>query len=144
METNLLPNSENLYKYLVSIGLILMISTVYYPLRERQELELLTIQLEFELRSLSYEINENQKNLLSLLDNNNNQLTLTEIDNLNKRNNLKQIELERKVEERKLRKFYIKAYSYLFFVFFPLGILLTIYGFYKWKIIEDKSHKKAP
>ena len=39
METSFLSGSENLYKYLVSVGLLLMVMTVFYPLKEKQEIE---------------------------------------------------------------------------------------------------------
>ena len=39
METSFLSGSENLYKYLVSIGLLLIVLTVFYPLKEKQDLE---------------------------------------------------------------------------------------------------------
>ena len=71
METNLsnfFAGSENLYKYLVSIGMLLIILTVYYPLKEKQELEILKIKLEEDVQILNFNIKENQINILNLQD----------------------------------------------------------------------------
>lgn len=69
METNLsnfFAGSENLYKYLVSIGMLLIVLTVYYPLKEKQELEILKIKLEEDVQVLNFKIKENQTNVLNL------------------------------------------------------------------------------
>ena len=49
METSFLSGSENLYKYLVSVGILLIVLTVFYPLKEKQNIEIKTIGLEKEL-----------------------------------------------------------------------------------------------
>ena len=54
METSFLSGSENLYKYLVSIGLLLIVLTVFYPLKEKQDLEVSRISIEKEALILNY------------------------------------------------------------------------------------------
>lgn len=56
MENNFFSGSENLYKYLVTIGILMLVLTIYYPLKEKQELEILKINLKSELRVLNLEI----------------------------------------------------------------------------------------
>lgn len=140
METSFFSGSENLYKYLVTVGLLLIVMTVYYPLKEKQELEILTIKIENDLNTLNYKIRENSKNVENLKktisrngsSSESNKL-LTELDNLNQENNINQFEIEKKFEEIKCRRSYISLYKWIFWIFFPLGILLSIFGFVKWK-----------
>ncbi len=61
METSFFSGSENLYKYLVTIGLLLIVLTVIYPLKEKQDLEILKITLEKDAKALSYKIKETSK-----------------------------------------------------------------------------------
>lgn len=140
METSFFSGSENLYKYLVTIGLLLIVMTVYYPLKEKQELEILTVKLETELKTLNYKIQENSKNVITLkkiiAKDGNSQETnniLKGLDKLNQENNLNQIETENKYCEIKTRRRYITLYSWMFWLFFPIGILLSVFGFIKWK-----------
>ena len=66
METSFLSGSENLYKYLVSVGLLLMVMTVFYPLKEKQEIEISTIKLEKEVLKLNFKIKDNYKKVKEL------------------------------------------------------------------------------
>lgn len=50
METSFFSGSENLYKYLVTVGTLIIVLTVYYPLKEKQELEVLSIKIENDLQ----------------------------------------------------------------------------------------------
>lgn len=143
MESIFFSGSENLYKYLVGIGLILMVSTVYYPLKEQQELEIKTIELENQLKIQNYSIEKNQKNLNKLhqlikkngkSDKSNKELM--EIDVLNDQNYLNQLKSESKYSEIQVRKSYIWIYKIIFWVFFPLGVIVTIFGFFKWKKVK--------
>lgn len=149
METNFFSGSENLYKYLVTIGLMLIVLTVAYPLREKQELEILKITLENEAKTLSYKIKENNKNLTILNTNikkNGNTeestKTLSEIDKRNRENNISQIESEKKLAEIEIRSKYIRYYSCMFWIFFPIGIVLAIFGFIKWKKAKKNDDTK--
>lgn len=150
METSFFSGSENLYKYLVTVGILLIVLTVYYPLKEKQELELLSIKTENELKILHYKIIENQKEVKSIksfIKNTNpseKNNILKHIREINRKNHINQISLESKALELKSRYFYIKIYSVLFFVFIPGGIYLVIFGFRKWnktKKLDDKILK---
>lgn len=133
MENGFIGGSENLYKYLVTIGLLLIVGTVYYPLKEKQNLELLNITLNNEVRSLSVKIEENEKKINQMkgnklyLEN-----ELKEREKVNQENKLIQIETEKKYEEIVNRGKYISIYNILFWIFLPFGILLCVFGFVKW------------
>lgn len=140
METSFFSGSENLYKYLVTMGLLLIVLTVYYPLKEKQELEIKAITLENEVKTLNHTIQENQKNVKQLQqfikkNGKTHEATeqLNEIEKLNNQNHINQIQTESKYFEIQVRKRYIRLYNIMFWVFFPVGILLTIFGFIKWK-----------
>lgn len=139
METSFLSGSENLYKYLVSVGLLLMVLTVFYPLKEKQEIEIETIKLEKEVLKLNFKIKDNHKKVKELkeLKKKNDTLNLNgiyvnKLDDINLENNLNQFELEKKNDEIKKRVKHIKLYNLLFWIFFPLGLFLAFYGFLKW------------
>jgi hypothetical protein len=139
MENSFLSGSENLYKYLVSVGMLLMVLTVFYPLKEKQEIEIETIKLEKDVLKLNFEIKDNfkkVKNLKKLKKKNDtlklNGIYVNKLDVINIQNHLNQFELEKKNDEIKKREKHIKLYNYLFWVFFPLGFLLALYGFIKW------------
>lgn len=148
MESSFLSGSENLYKYLVSTGMLLIVLTVFYPLKEKQEIEIETIKLEKDVLKLNFEIKDNFKkvNYIKNINKKNNTLKLNgiyvnKLDIINKQNHLNQFELEKKNDEIKKRKSHIKLYNYLFWVFFPIGVFLALYGFIKWfksKKIDDE------
>jgi hypothetical protein len=148
MESSFLSGSENLYKYLVSTGMLLIVLTVFYPLKEKQEIEIETIKLEKDVLKLNFEIKDNFKkvNYIKNIKKKNNTLKLNgiyvnKLDIINKQNHLNQFELEKKNDEIKKRKSHIKLYNYLFWVFFPIGVFLALYGFIKWfksKKIDDE------
>lgn len=149
METSFFSGSENLYKYLVTIGLLLIVLTVAYPLREKQELEILKTTLENEAKTLAYRIKENNKNvtILNTLINKTgntaeNIKTLSEIDKRNQENNISQIESEKKLAEIEIRSRYIRYYNWMFWIFFPIGIVLAIFGFIKWKKAKKNDDTK--
>jgi len=151
METNFLSGSENLYKYLVTMGLLLIVMTVYYPLKEKQELELNIINTEQEAVTLNYNIksvartvNSLKNNVKSLKQDKDIKITIKNIENLLNENQISQYKLEMKYKEIKARKNHIKFYNILFWIFFPIGVLLTIFGFIKWlksKIVDDEILK---
>jgi hypothetical protein len=139
METSFLSGSENLYKYLVSVGLLLMVMTVFYPLKEKQEIEISTIKLEKEVLKLNFKIKDNYKKVKELkkvmlkIDTLKlNATYVNKLDEINIGNHLNQIEIEKKNDEIKKRNTHITLYNYLFWGFFPLGFLLALYGFLKW------------
>jgi predicted CDP-diglyceride synthetase/phosphatidate cytidylyltransferase len=143
METSFLTGSENLYKYLVTMGTLLIVLTVYYPLREKQELEIKSTMLESEVRQLNHLIIENQNNVKKLAEiikkkgrTHESIAYLNEIDKLNNINHRNQINIESKYLEIQIRRKYIGLYNYLFNILFPCGILLTIFGFIKWVSIK--------
>jgi len=147
METSFLSGSENLYKYLVSIGLLLIVLTVFYPLKEKQDLEVSRISIEKEALILNYQIKEASKDVQnlkskvkSLTDKELIENKLNDIDNLIKQSQISQFELEQKYEEINTRKKHIKLYNVLFWIFFPIGVVITFFGFYKWlksKTVDD-------
>lgn len=139
METNLsnfFAGSENLYKYLVSIGMLLIILTVYYPLKEKQELEILKIKLEEDVQILNFNIKENQINILNLQDrvkqNNADIKSLNVIEKINHDNHINHIECKQKYSEIAARQSYIKLYNILFWIFLPTGVIITLFGFTRW------------
>lgn len=134
METSFLSGSENLYKYLVSVGILLIALTVFYPLKEKQNIEIKTIGLEKELSKLNLKIKDNYKKVLELKKDTISipKEKIEEIEKINLENHLNQIEVEKSNDEIKKRKKHISLYYKLFWIFFPLGIILTIYGFFKW------------
>lgn len=149
METNFFSGSENLYKYLVSIGILLTILTVYYPLKEKQELEILTIGLEKDVEALKYKIDRNYKNVNNLKScitengkSTENKEILLEVDKLNNENHLSQIESEKKYSEIKVRRKHIRVYNTMFWIFFPIGSCLMGFGFYKWYSAKKDDDKK--
>lgn len=143
METSFFSGSENLYKYLVSIGILLIVLTVYYPLKEKQGLEIINVQLENDVKILNFKIKENSKNLKNLQvsfakngTTDDNMELLKEIDRLNNNNHFGQIESEKKYSEIIIRTKHIRLYRCLFWVFFPIGILLISFGFFKWNKVK--------
>lgn len=143
MENSFFSGSENLYKYLVSVGILLIVLTIYYPLKEKQDLEIFTVKLKSELQSLNFKIESNKKEADKFFknpsDENLQMIKKTQFDN-----QLNQIALENKFTEIKCRGYYIKMYNYIFWIFLPLGILLIIFGFMRWYIskkIDDEVSK---
>ncbi len=133
MESGFIGGSENLYKYLVTIGLLLIVGTIYYPLKEKQSLELLNITLNNEVRSLTVKIEENKKKIDQLEKNKQNfETELKEREKVNQENKLIQIETEKKYEEVVNRERYISIYNILFWIFLPIGVALCVFGFIKW------------
>lgn len=139
MENSFIGGSENLYKYLVTIGLLLIVGSVYYPLKEKQSLELLKIELQAEVKQLSVKVKSNAKAVEVLknkamvdLDS----VALSKTSELNEQNQIKQLETERKLSEINNRSWYINLYNILFWFFFPVGIVLCIYGFCKWNKVK--------
>ena len=65
---------------------------------------------------------------------------LNDIDKLIKQSQISQFELEQKYEEINTRKKHISLYNVLFWIFFPIGVVITFFGFYKWlksKTVDD-------
>lgn len=153
METNLsnfFAGSENLYKYLVSIGMLLIVLTVYYPLKEKQELEILKIKLEGEVEVLNFKIKENQINIQHLQakigqkDRDIQALeSLNVVNKINYDNHINHIECKQKYSEIKARQSYIKLYNVLFWVFLPTGIIITFFGFIRWYMVKRMDDKTA-
>ncbi|NBG65596.1 hypothetical protein [Acidiluteibacter ferrifornacis] len=148
MENSFLAGSENLYKYLVTMGLLLMVLTVYYPLKETQDLELKTTELESEAKKLEFVFNQNYKSVQELekriLKEGKSEaanLILKEIISINNENNIKQLESERMSDEIEIRKSYIKFYRTIFWIFFPIGFILACFGFFKWKKSKKNDDK---
>ncbi|HAY3562376.1 hypothetical protein KRE43_08575 [Elizabethkingia meningoseptica] len=152
MESNFFSGSENLYKYLVSIGILMLVLTIYYPLREKQELEILKIGLQSELKVLNLELKENKIKIndLSKFINNKNidesqkKQIFTEITQKQHSNEIKQMGVDGKILELQNREKYINIYNKLFWIFITLGFILVFYGFVKWhesKKIDDQKSK---
>lgn len=147
METSFISGSENLYKYLVSIGILMIILSIFYPLKEKQELEIVKINTKKEALALNFQINEVNKEVQKLKNQTNDidrealKKMLDEIEDLHIQNQLSQYELEKKYEEIEARTRHIRLYHWLFWISLPVGILFLIYGFIKWlksKTIDDQ------
>lgn len=151
MESNFFSGSENLYKYLVSVGALMMILSVYYPLNERQQLEIVKINLNSDVKSLDYDIKENQKKIEKLKKELSNTAILPEkkrelLDHIkvsHKANMLKQIKSEAKVEEIDKREDYIGIYKWIFYICFPLGAIISAWGFWQWKKAKKDEDEKC-
>lgn len=98
--------------------MLLIILTVYYPLKEKQELEILKIKLEEDVQILNFNIKENQINILNLQDrvkqNNADIKSLNVIEKINHDNHINHIECKQKYSEIAARQSYIKLYNILF------------------------------
>lgn len=150
MESNFFSGSENIYKYLVSIGILMLVLTIYYPLKEKQNLEILKISLESEIKVLNFEIKKNVKNVddlkkyLHQKNTNSSEARkfYSQIDNKQKANQLKQIIIKGKIVEIENRQKYIDIYDKLFWTFILSGALLVLFGFFNWyksKKIDDEK-----
>lgn len=147
MENSFFSGSENLYKYLVTIGILMVAMTVYYPLKEKQDLELQEIELNSKIESLSLKIQENKKHINIIDDKKKKNLDVNnefvEIKKLHLENLVSQIESKNSFKIIESKQKYIKYYNIIFWIFFPLGIFLIGYGFIKWhkskKIDDEKS-----
>ena len=146
MENSFFSGSENLYKYLVTVGILLIVLTVYYPLKEKQDLEVLSIKTKNDLKILEFKIDQNEKEVANFSKRKEG-IAINIAERLRKiqfENKIQQIELENKVCELQTRDSYIALYRIIFWIFFPVGIVLIIYGFIKWhksKRIDDDIRK---
>lgn len=152
MENSFFSGSENLYKYLVSIGILMLVLTIYYPLKQKQDLEVLKLNLESDMKVLNLEINENKKKVeflenaildktISLVEKKKN---LDEIKLKQKENEINQVKSKAKIDEIASRTKYIKIYDRLFWIASIAGIILILFGFVRWisaKRNEDKKLK---
>ena len=138
MENSFFSGSENLYKYLVTVGILLVVMTVYYPLKEKQELEILSIKIKNELSILNYKI-ENNKKVADKISANIKTATADDLLIVKKNhleNEINQISCENKYNELKARNSYTQIYGIIFWIFFPAGILLIVFGFIKWNLTK--------
>lgn len=151
MESNFFSGSENLYKYLVSIGLLMVVLTVYYPMRENQDLQILRIKLRSELKCISHEIDENQKSVDKItkkIKENNIQGEERSklIESARDKTNLiviKQISSGAKIEEIETREWFIVFYKIMVFIFLPIGVFLIIWGFIQWRKAKKNEDQKS-
>lgn len=150
MESNFFSGSENLYKYLVTIGILMLVLTIYYPLKEKQELEILKINLKSELKVLNLEIKDNNKNVIELtkyitqknISESQRSKLFLEISQNQKANEIKQIKADGKLIEIKNRDKYINIYDNLFWAFILTGSAFILFGFFKWynsKKVDDSK-----
>ena len=63
MENSFFSGSENLYKYLVTIGILMVTLSVYYPLNNKEKLELEKIELYHNVVELNRKVKENNSNI---------------------------------------------------------------------------------
>lgn len=151
MESNFFSGSENLYKYLVSIGILMLVLTIYYPLKEKQSLEILKIELESELKTIYYALDENEKKALNLAEKiKNNEIAkenksqlLIELRRNQKENELNQIKADGKLKEIETRNLFIRYYNIIIWIFAPLGLFLVIYGFINWRTAKKNEDEKC-
>lgn len=152
MESNFFSGSENLYKYLVSIGILMLVLTIYYPLREKQQLEILKINLQSELKILNFELSQNKNDVVELknsineknIDSHKKNKLIFELSKNQKINTIKQFKADEKAIEIKSRERYVSIYDSLFWAFIVAGSVLVIFGFFKWyksKKVDDEKCK---
>lgn len=150
MENSFFSGSENLYKYLVSIGILLLVLTIYYPLQQKQDLEILKINLESDLKILNKDIKENKQNVDNLLkhlkDKNiksdEKRKVFSTIKSKQKENEINEIKTNSKLEEIKNREYYIGLYKNLFWISIIVSIILIVFGFFRWIIAKKNEDKK--
>lgn len=147
MESNFFSGSENLYKYLVSIGLLMVVFSIYYPQNERQILLISTVNIRAEQKAMAYEIDINQKYVNQIKD----QLKDKKIDSLSHKKLLaqareatdrimyKQLKLDGKVAEVEVRESYITFYKWVVIFAIPVGLFLMFWGFFKWRIARKNE-----
>ncbi|MBW8360805.1 MAG: hypothetical protein K0M56_01310 [Kaistella sp.] len=151
MESNFFSGSENLYKYLVSIGILMLVLTIYYPLKEKQSLEILKIELMSELKTLEHSVIENESKAITLNNKvkqnqiNDNEKTqyLKEIKKAQSENELNKIKIDGNIQEINTRNYYINYYNIIVWIFTPLGLFLVIYGFLKWRKSKLNDDEKS-
>lgn len=152
MESSFFSGSENLYKYLVSIGILMLVLTIYYPLKEKQNLEILKAQLLSELKIIEYAVDQNEKEAIFLrnkvsrknLNVGQKNAALNEIKKVQVDNELNKIKADAKIQEIEIRRNYIKYYNIIIWLFAPLGFFLIFYVFINWRksrINEDLKSK---
>ena len=146
MESSFFSGSENLYKYMVTIGMLLVAMTVYYPLKEKQELEIQEIELNSQVESLKIKIDENKKDIKVIEskkhDKSHVNNKFSDVKKMHRENRVSQIDSENKFRIIESKQKYIGYYNVIFWIFFPVGILLISYGFFKWyksKTIDDEK-----
>lgn len=132
METNFLSGTENLYKYLVSVGMLLVVIALLYPLKEKQTIEIESIYLERDLAVLNHNIKENHTKVELIKKNKINADVIVSIEKLNSENQISQIKAENKLIEITERRKQVALYMTIFSVFLPFGMYLIGFGFYKW------------
>lgn len=151
MENSFFSGSENLYKYLVSIGILMLVLTIYYPLKEKQSLEILKIELLRELKTIEHSVTKNENKAISLskkvskkeLTKNQKSQYLQEIKDKQIENEISKIKADAKLEEIETRNNYIIYYNIIIWIFAPLGLFLVIYGFINWRKSKCNDDEKA-
>jgi hypothetical protein len=145
MENSFFSGSENIYKYLVTIGILMIAMTVYYPLREKQNLEIEEIKLNCKIESLALKIQENKKNIKIIEFKKKKKIDIKneflEIKKLHLENLISQIESKSSFELIKSKQKYINYYNIIFWIFFPFGTFSIVFGFINWlksKRIDDE------
>lgn len=151
MENSFFSGSENLYKYLVSIGLLMIVLSIYYPLKESQDLQVMRIKLKSEFNAISHEIDQNQKKVDELkIDIKSGKLSESvkhtktiEIRNKTNLIIIKQIRSQANLEEVETRRWYVIIYLVLVVLFLPTGVILTWWGFKNWKKAKKNEDEKS-
>ena len=158
---NLIPTSENLFKYLFISGTILIVFAFVYPFQKEKELDLERVELNknFNITRLKYESNEIQiENIIrkssqnkAYTDSLNGLKKLTEnqiskIKSLAHKNDsmakvamtlelnkgILKAEIEAQNEKVETLKKYQSTFSRYKFVFITMGTFMLVVGFIKW------------
>lgn len=146
MENSFFSGSENLYKYLVTIGILMVTLSVYYPLNNKEKLELEKIELYHNVVELNRKVKENNSNIKRIAQqkklNKNDVSDYIAEKKISTENEAIQNETIKKNDIVKSKEKYILYYTIIFWIFFPIGIFLIIFGFINWRIskkVEDQT-----
>ena len=167
--SGILSESDNLWKYLFTVGVLLIAISILYPLKQSETIDLRIIDLYTDSKSLDLKIkhlkedtesynsylNIATKELDSLKSIQNQAKVLTRIGNIES-----EMATDRKIIKNKIRdlqllvienqgkedyivelKKHSSNYKKFFYLGFILGIILLIWGLYKWLMATIASDK---
>lgn len=167
--SGILSGSDNLWKYLFTVGVFLIAISILYPLKQSETIDLRIIDLYTDSKSLDQKIkhlkedsetfnsylNIATKELESLKSIKNQTKTLTRISNIES-----EIASERKTIKNKIRELQLlvienqgkedyivelkkhsKNYKKFFYLGFILGSILLLWGLFKWLMATIASDK---
>lgn len=167
--SSLLPSTDNLYKFLLTGGVLLIVFSIIYPLEKKQRIELevnvynkQAELLNVEIHNLYSEIQDlknKSKETLALLEKTklernklNAEIQITRLkDNFNKNYNAIKIMENETSTKSTIMKYekerililqkQITSFDIFQYLMLILGVIFSSWGLYKWVIITNRSEK---